>query len=138
MNAPPGKNEAPDAGSAESLGSNHEFFTEADGVNGPARAAGQDLDCLTEPSELACFMTGRDVLGWQVKRAALLALLNIETRPFSEVAASLGVKRQAVSVAYTRLCDRLGWEPMFRRIETRKKYAEAANRRHTEKKKAAA
>jgi hypothetical protein len=87
----------------------------------------------SEPGELAEFMFTADVRTWQVKRAALLALLHIETRSFQEVADSLGVSKAAISKEYIALVDRLGWKSLFKRLESRKRYAMAARRRHAAK-----
>lgn len=86
----------------------------------------------SEPGELVEYMFPPDVRIWQVKRAALLALLHIETRSFQEVADSIGVTRAAVSKEYVSLVDRLGWKSLFKRLEARKSYAVAARRRHAE------
>lgn len=86
----------------------------------------------SEPGELVEFMFTPDVRAWQVKRAALLALLHIETRTFQQVADSLGVTRAAISKEYVALVDRLGWGSLFKRIESTKRRALAARKRHAE------
>jgi len=85
----------------------------------------------SEPGELAAYFSTADVISWQVKRAALMALLHMETRSFQEVATSLGVTKAAISKEYTATVDRLGWGSLFRRLETRKRNAHAATRRHS-------
>ena len=86
----------------------------------------------SEPGELVEFMFTPDVRAYQVKRAALLALLHIETRSFQEVADRLGVTRAAISKEYVALVDRLGWGSLFKRIECTKRRALAARKRYAE------
>lgn len=88
---------------------------------------------FSEPGELAPFFSTADVISWQVKRAALLALLHLETRSFQEVASSLGVTKAAISKEYISTVNRLGWGSLFRKLETRKHNAEAAARRHAKR-----
>ncbi len=86
---------------------------------------------FSEPGELAPYFSTADVISWQVKRAALMALLHMETRSFQEVASSLGVTKAAISKEYISTVNRLGWASLFRRVETRKRNADAATRRHS-------
>jgi hypothetical protein len=95
------------------------------------------LGLWSEPGALAPFMRNADFLTWQIQSAALNTLLNREPRNFSEIARSLGVTPAAISVAYTRLVNQLGFGRCFRKAETRRKMSESATRAHAEKRRAA-
>lgn len=62
----------------------------------------------------------------EVRRAALRILVGCESRSMSEIAASLGCSRAAISHSFTRLCRALNFESLLKKApETRRKLSEA-------------
>jgi precorrin-6B methylase 2 len=82
-------------------------------------------------------MTADEIRSWQIRRHALLALLNLEPRSFNQIAKDLGCTEAAISIAFTRLCRATGFASLFRRVETRQRNASAAKRRWAARKQSA-
>lgn len=127
MNAPPEKQTgAPLAGNAG-------CYEERKPDQEPSETVNGFNSDLAHPSWLMDDMSETEFRTYMIRRCVLLTLLGIETKSFSELAESLHVTPACLSKIYTRLADALGFAPLFRKVETRRKNREAALRHHAAK-----
>ncbi len=81
---------------------------------------------ILEPGDLLGGLVPRERRIYEVKRAALFAILRIEDRNFTQIAKDLHVERATVSAAYTKILSALGMESIFRTASARITYAKTA------------
>lgn len=81
-----------------------------------------------EPDVVESFMTPRDRISWEVRRAALRIYLGFDGRKMRDVGRELGVGKAAISRVYQDLVKRLGGGLVFKRAETRARLSQATTR----------
>lgn len=81
---------------------------------------------LIEPADLVAGLVPHERRIYEVKRAALMAYLQIEHRSFATIAKDLGVERATISAAFVKILNGLGVESAFRTSAARIAAAQSA------------
>ena len=122
MNAPPEESEKPAVGFASHTGSPKESIRNNIAVpvnrppyiegDRPVAAVSADV-YFDEPADIECEFTPDERQSLDVKRAVFRYAAKIDSRPFSEIAAELGVTKQALGKQHRRLLKAVGWERTY-------------------------